>query len=156
VGKLAAETRKAEKLMKENQSLKETLMANEQALNDREYEINERDVYIDQLEQKISDLEAELLKKDMLLKTTKGHTKGSRSTNINPLNNFMKSGKKQGTSSNNALSDDLPGRDGSIMTKKNSFIFNNPVQAVPTPTTNNRSATPKYLRIKGEMECFKF
>jgi|LauGreDrversion4_2_1035121.scaffolds.fasta_scaffold141759_2 hypothetical protein len=76
--KLDLEIKKANSLLAENKQLKDTVMQADFELNERENEIVERDRYIDQLEGQIKNLEAEVTKKDMLIKNT-NHTKNSRS-----------------------------------------------------------------------------
>lgn len=79
------------------------------------------------MEAKFKEQQAELLRQDHLLKSSKGHMKGSRS--INPLVHAHSKHPRNDHVSN-MLSEDLPGD----YKKKSSFIFNNPISTIVEST----------------------
>jgi hypothetical protein len=123
---LAIQINRADQLFEENKALKETLMLGDSEMKDINYEMQERQKYITQLETQIKNLEAEITRKDVLIKSSKmGHTKNSRSTNIKG-GIYERSNKREKNFSNVPLSDEMNPELGQIH-GKSSFVFNNPI-----------------------------
>lgn len=88
--KLELEFKKYQSLQSENKHLKETLRQGDLALIEREGAIVERDRYIDQLEANVKQMHAELMKKNMMLKSAQEHVRvPTHPGGLNPMNMYM-------------------------------------------------------------------